>query len=487
MASVSQDPKGGYRVQFVDGGKRRRSIYLGQVSRKAAQSVAGRVEALNVARITGTHWDTDLAAWVRDLSPALAAKLARAGLVGPRPKVTTLDAFIRGYIAGRSDLKPATVLGMEQTRDRLMAVFAPDTELRDVTPADADRWLIHLRGRYAEATAARTLKRARQFFTAARRARIITENPFEGIKPGSMKNAGRLYYVTAEAVAKLIEACPDADWRAIVALCRWGGLRCPSEVLALTWGDVDWDRGRFLVRASKTEHHEHRGMRWVPLFPELRPHLEALWDRAEPGQVHVITRYRVAVQNLRTTFLKIIHRAGLLPWPRLMQNLRATRETELAARFPLHVVTSWMGNTEAVAARHYLSVRDEDFAAALRPAPAESVHQPVQRPTAGPCEDLKPSGPAGGPPGGKPRRLPGDSAGFSPSQDLAEHTTQSSVAAVGPEPAPVSPGESAVPLPVGAPVGARPDAPDPTWLSDLAASLTPEQWARLAELRGPGP
>ena len=59
--------------------------------------------------------------------------------------------------------------------------------------------------------------------------------------------------------------------------------------------------------------------------------------------------------------------------------MRATRETELAARFPLHVVTAWTGNAAAVAAKHYLSVRDEDFAAALQ--------NPVQHVSATDCTE----------------------------------------------------------------------------------------------------
>jgi hypothetical protein len=86
------------------------------------------------------------------------------------------------------------------------------------------------------------------------------------------------------------------------------------------------------------------------------------------------TRPPTATQNLRTTFLKIIKRAGLLPWPRLMQNMRSSRETELAARFPLHVATAWMGNSEIVAAKHYLQVREEDFDEALK-----AVQKPVQQ------------------------------------------------------------------------------------------------------------
>ena len=51
-------------------------------------------------------------------------------------------------------------------------------------------------------------------------------------------------------------------------------------------------------------------------------------------------------------------------WPRLFQNLRATRQTELAHEFPLHVVCAWIGNSQAVAEEHYSQVTDADFAKA---------------------------------------------------------------------------------------------------------------------------
>ena len=70
--------------------------------------------------------------------------------------------------------------------------------------------------------------------------------------------------------------------------------------------------------------------------------------------------------NLRTTFGKILRRAGLEPWPRLFHNLRASRETELVEKYPVQVVTSWLGNTPSVALRHYLMTTDDHFAAAVK-------------------------------------------------------------------------------------------------------------------------
>jgi hypothetical protein len=131
------------------------------------------------------------------------------------------------------------------------------------------------------------------------------------------------------------------------------------------------------------EHHEGGAFREIPLFPELRPYLDELWELAEPGQTRVITRYDYngRATNLRTQFQKIIRRAGVEPWLKPWQNLRSSRETELTEDFPLHVVTAWIGNTEAVAKRHYLQVTEDHFSKAAKSG-AVAVQKAVQQPAA---------------------------------------------------------------------------------------------------------
>ena len=68
---------------------------------------------------------------------------------------------------------------------------------------------------------------------------------------------------------------------------------------------------------------------------------------------------------LRTQAIRIIKQAGLEPWPKVFQNLRSSRETELVEQFPVHVVTSWLGNTPSVAQKHYLQTHDEHFRKAI--------------------------------------------------------------------------------------------------------------------------
>lgn len=379
MASVSTDGNGLRRVLFFGADGKRRAIRLGRVPIKAAQETCRRVEALNAARITDTAVDNDTAKWVGTVSVDMARKLARAGLVGPREArgaggPSTLGPFLRAYIDARTDVRPNTRRNLEECRRYLEAYFGPTRPLADITPARAAAFGFHMRGQYAEATAARAVKRARQYFTYAVQDGLLPSDPFAKVKAGSMTNEERLYFVDRPTTEKLLEAAPDGEWRLIIALSRFGGLRTPSEHLALTWDDVDLAEGRFLVRAPKT------GQRMVPVFPELRPHLEEAFDRAEPGAKNVIVRRtRGEGANWRTAFEKIIHRAGLVPWERLFQNLRASRETELAAEFPLHVVTAWIGNSAPVAAKHYLKVRDEDFRRAASPEAAQkAAHYPAQ-------------------------------------------------------------------------------------------------------------
>ena len=140
---------------------------------------------------------------------------------------------------------------------------------------------------------------------------------------------------------------PRDAWRTIIALSRFGGLRCPSEVLSVEWRHVDWERGRITVPSPKTDRYDGKESRAIPLFEDLRPFLEEAFELAVPGQSHVVGGNHLAKANgptgwkncnLRTTFEKLVKRAGLEPWPRLFHNLRSSRETELLETFPVHVV-----------------------------------------------------------------------------------------------------------------------------------------------------
>ncbi len=262
-------------------------------------------------------------------------------------------------------LKTNTLRNYKQTCGYLIRHFGANKPVGSIAVGDADEWQDSMFESLSPATTSRETRRAQQFFKAAHRKGLITTNPFSDLKSPPQVNKSREFYVTTEAVEKVLEHCPDAEWKLIVSLCRHGGLRCPSEHLRLTWDCVDWDKDRITVYSPKTEHHVGGELRIIPMFSELRPHLERVFEEAEEGTKYVINRRRIPSQKYTTRLKKIITRAGLKPWPKLFQNMRATRQTELSAQFPLHVVCAWLGNSAPIAQKHYLQVTEQHFAEAI--------------------------------------------------------------------------------------------------------------------------
>ena len=389
MASIARDRNGCRRILFIAPDGKRPTIRLGKVSQRTAEGIRYRVEQLLESLQFNRPMEAELAAWVKDLKRPLLQKLARVGLVvdpeAGTESAVTLGEHLANYFAKRADVKQSTLTHWNQTKRLLLAYFGAERAISSITAGDAKDWERWLRTpkarehRYGEAkadeglavnTARKRVSNAKQFFQDAVSRDLLRRNPFAGLKGSVGSNRDRDYFLTREDAAKITEACPDHEWRLIFALSRYGGLRCPSEHLALRWGDIDWKRETMLVRSPKTEHHEGKGSRIVPIFPELRAALDEAWERAEPKAEHVITRYRDANQNLRTTFEKIIHRAGLKPWPKLFHNLRASRATELANEFPAHVAAAWLGHSTIIANKHYWQVTDADIARAIKPVEA---------------------------------------------------------------------------------------------------------------------
>lgn len=359
MASISTDSRTGRRtVQFTGLDGKRRSIRLGKLTKRQAEHVRLRVEHLIGAKLTGSPLDPDTARWVAEVSPSLKQRLGEVGLIHVVANAG-LSSFIEQYIESRQDIKPATRIKYESAHQRLLRYFSPDRSLRSITPQDAAAWRqTLLDDGLAENTVRRTTGLAKQFFTVAIKQDLADANPFEELPGALRENKTRDFFITRDMADAVLRACPDDEWRLIFTLCRYGGLRCPSELLALRWKNIDFEKRVLRVKSPKTEHHEGHEDRILPLFPEVAHALAPRRPNSDTANGHVITRYRSTNVNLRTHLFKIIKRAGLKPWPKLFQNLRASRETELVEDFPLHVVTAWLGNSEAVARKHYLQVTE---------------------------------------------------------------------------------------------------------------------------------
>ena len=412
MASICNDPNGQKRIAFVAPDGSRKAIRLGKVDQRGAESVARHVESLLSQKICGQPVTRETAVWLSDLNPKLKIKLASVGLIESDlpedapiedPKKTILGAFLEGYILSRRDVKPATLVIWRQPCRNLKEFFGADKRLADITPGDCKQfkeWL--LTQKLAATTKSKRLKFAREFFNVARGHRFIESNPFAGVKVPAGDVSLRKQFVGRDVVARLL-AVADPTWRTIIALSRFGGLRCPSEVLSLEWRHVNFETERIQVPSPKTEGYGGKASREIPLFKELRPFLEEAFELAAPGQTHVVGGNHLAKGlgvygwvscNLRTHLLRLLKRAGLEKWPRLFHNMRASFETELLEQFAGHVAAAWLGHSAVVMLKHYAQVTGDHFerAAGGKKSGAESgadvAQNPAQQRIAVDCKEM---------------------------------------------------------------------------------------------------
>ncbi len=380
MASLCNDKNGKRRIMFKGRDGKRRAIHLGAIQKKTAESVLLKVEKLISARITGNSPDNETSVWLAGISKEFRQKLERADLIDPinkpveKPKKSALE-FIDSYLESKTGIKPQTKFLLEQSRNDFQRFLKSkgivSIEVIEFTSGHAIDFRNYLIGwGLAENTVRRRCGRLKQCFDNAVAYRLIDRNPFKvkEVPTAVGANEERQEFISRAMIDEVLEACPCPQWRLLVALARFGGLRTPSEPLLLKWGDVDWERRTIRVQSPKTAHHKGKGSRIVPMFPEIVPHLEKVFEVAPEGSEFILSRFNHQAKNLRTQFSRILRNAGIVPWGKLFQNLRSTRETELVNEYPIHIVCKWIGNSQAVAMKHYLQVTDEHLERATKGA-----------------------------------------------------------------------------------------------------------------------
>jgi integrase len=384
MASVTKDSKG-WRVRYYDSTSTLRTIRPGKVNKAAAEKIGHYIDQLNAAKISGMGIDRHAATWLAEIGDGLRKKLERAGLVEPAEPVEAepakvsmlLKDFLQDHIHhGRTSQGKAaatSTLAKWVGTQRFLNDRFPNRTLESIVAEDAHQFRVWLDTRKIRQTTSprkgepmaengkrKHIANCKAFFNAAKRRGLIDRNPFEAQVSTTGANRARDHYITPEDTRRILDACPDAEWRLLVALWRLAGLR-KMEVFNLRWSDVNWDSCKLLVRSTKTAHHENCDIRFTPLRDVL-PYLEAVHHQAKDGAEFIITRFSKSNSNLDKPFRKIIENAGLIPWAKLFQNLRSSCETQwLKEGARADLVANWIGHSLKIQNKNYVQQTDDDI------------------------------------------------------------------------------------------------------------------------------
>jgi integrase len=357
-----------------------------QEKKREAEQFRYRIAELEKLHRDGGEASSTLNAWLEELSPTMLNRLSRYGLIEVGESDTpTVGQLVEKFLKERTDVKESTRLKYKQAANALLEFFPESQMLDDVTEGHAlefRRFLQSLKKkngepRLAENTIRKRCGDASLMFSMAVDYRWIKSNPFK-VLPVSTKRTPQKTFITHEMYAAVLAACPNAEWKLLVALSRFGGLRVPSEPLSMRLIDVDWERNEIHVPSPKTEHHEGKEHRTIPLWDELRQPLLDVFELAETGTEFLINKARPekirgidpkkvnwTLINLGTTLTKIVKRSGLTPWKKVWHSMRASCQTELEDHFASHIVCGWLGNTEGVAKKHYLQTTADHHCRAI--------------------------------------------------------------------------------------------------------------------------
>ena len=358
----------GYNVQWYDG-KRRITIHLGgkRYAKKTAERFKDIVEALLFYRRNGiTTPEKSVEHWLQNAPVELRAKLAKAELFVVDEAKTCQqlwDAFLKFKAA---EVKPTTMKVYRDSAANFFKGFSPDESIDKITPERLLEWKISLLETYAEASVTGYIDKLKSMLNWAVAQDWLAKNPAKSVPSGESTNPENDRIITMVEYAKLLDACPNQEWRVIIALARIGGLRCPSELRQLRWADVDWEGKRFTVHSPKTERYKKHRKRMVPLFRELRVELDKHFSGNE--NEFVIHGLQGTAWSLHSPFQAISEKAGIGAIIRPFDNMRMSRSNEVDRMFGSKKESLWIGHSERVMIKHYLKLKDEEYASAAEEA-----------------------------------------------------------------------------------------------------------------------
>ncbi len=184
-----------------------------------------------------------------------------------------------------------------------------DTPVADIQEKHCLRWFARRRRVVSPRQANHELQLLKRTLESARRQGFIVANPADSVRRIRVKR--HIPFIPAmDQVAKAVilsHGLGSHKVTELLQLLTYSGMTI-TEAVALTWAEVDFEKGEFLVTGGAYGTRDRRTRR-VPLFPELHVMLLRLRDRR--GRVNPTDRV-LRVRDVRST---IDNLARLLSYP----------------------------------------------------------------------------------------------------------------------------------------------------------------------------
>lgn len=272
------------------------------------------------------------------------------------PMLTLRDWLDQFSILRAGEVSLRTDQNFDATFAYLREKLGEDRDIRKIKPADADDWRVWLRARgLSESTVCSHIRRAKVLFERACLRELIPRNPFDKLPSTDPAPTKDWYKLTEDEVSRLIDACPTNEWKRLVGLCAYAGLR-RGEALRLLHSDIDLARRRLYVRPSGPyETTKERGRHCL-----LECVLSDLMATGDKSAFVVGSLARMEVSTVFKGMVGIQKRAGII-FAHPFHTLRKWRASSWREQYPEFVVDGWLGHSASVARKHYVTIGEQYY------------------------------------------------------------------------------------------------------------------------------
>ncbi len=153
--------------------------------------------------------------------------------------------------------------------------FFKNKKIDEIKASDIEEVLLSLD--IGRSTKAYYLSALKGVFHKALQDEVIVKSPLELIDLPRTKKEGNTIHPFEEHEVEKIISHAEGWFKNLMALAFLTGMRY-GEMYALKWENVDFDRKRIFVNASKSDYHEGatktKTSRYVPIFDDLLPYLK---------------------------------------------------------------------------------------------------------------------------------------------------------------------------------------------------------------------
>jgi len=300
VAFIWKHPQSKFFIaRFSDLSGKRRNRSTRSTSRKEAQRIAEAFEDAARKRRTSRQVRDVIASLHKeitgdDLPSHSFREFAESWLTRKAPEVApgTL-AFYRGAVG-----KFTVFLGTKA-----------EVELAEITSEDVVGFRNHEAKTLAPKTVNHDLKCLRMLFRAARRDKVLTDDPCEFVSVTKKAPAVRRRPFTIPELLAVLSVA-DEEWKSMILFGLYTGQRL-GDLAALTWTNVDLLRGEIRLVTRKTGK-----TLTLPIAEPLRKHLENLPTSDNPDaplhpRAHAILSEQGKTGHLSNHFADLLAQAGL--------------------------------------------------------------------------------------------------------------------------------------------------------------------------------